>query len=67
MWVWLVAGLVLVFLFILSSQSKNNATSTVEFQEFDDGSGLMDEEDELVEDFLLMDLLDEEDEEEDEF
>ena len=51
MWIWLVGALILGFLLILSNQDSTEAP-TIE----------MDEEDDLLEEFLIIDLLDEEEE-----
>ena len=54
MWIWLVAGLILGFILIISNQESTEAReSEVE----------IDEEDDLLEEFLIIDLLDEEEEE----
>ena len=55
MWIWLVAVLILGFILIMSNQESIEARE-IEFE--------IDEEDDLIEEFLILDLLDEEDEEE---
>ena len=71
--IWLVAGLVLVYLLIFANQSKTDtnekppkkkATSS-KLGEIDDRYvEVFEEDNELLEEFLLIDLLDEEEEEE---
>jgi hypothetical protein len=73
MWIWLVAGLFLVYLLISATQKKSDTSGTpqkkkmsgLQLREIDDRYiKLFDEEDELLEEFLLIDLLEEEEEEE---
>jgi len=73
MWIWLVVGLVLVYLLIFANQSKTDASekppkkkaTSLQLGEIDDHYvELFDEDDELLEEFLIIDLLDEEEEEE---
>ena len=54
-WIWLVAALILGFILIVSNQESTEA-SVSELE--------LDEEDELIEEFLIIDLLEEEEEEE---
>ena len=71
-WVWLVAGLVLVYLLIFANQLKIDASEKpqkkatgLQLGEIDDRYvELFDENDEFLEEFLIIDLLDEEEEEE---
>ena len=72
MWIWLVAGLILGFILIFANQSKTDTSersqkkkvSGLQLGEIDDRYvELFDEEDELLEEFLMIDLLDEEEEE----
>ena len=71
MWIWLVAGLVLVYLLIFANQLKidasekpqKKATSLQLGEIYDRYVDLFDEDDELLEEFLIIDLLDEEEEE----
>ena len=71
MWIWLVAGLILVYLMILANQPKTDTNeswkkkvSGLQGREIDDRNlELFDDEDDLIEEFLIIDLLDEEDEE----
>jgi hypothetical protein len=69
LWVWLVAGLILVYLLILANQKptdvnekpQNKKTNGSQLGEMDDRYvEFFDEEDELLEAFLILDLLDEE-------
>ena len=53
MWIWLVVALILGFIIILSNQESTEARAS-ELE--------LDEEDELLEEFLIIDLLDEEEE-----
>ena len=71
-WIWLVAGLLLVFLLIGTNQSKTDASEKPpkkkatgsKLGEIDDRyTEFSDEDDELLDEFLLIDLLDEEEEE----
>ncbi len=73
MWIWLVAGLILGFILIFANQSKTDASEKPQKQkaiglqlgEIDDRYlEEFDEDDELLEEFLILDLLDEEEEEE---
>ena len=73
MWIWLVAGLILVYLLIFSTQKKTDTREIpqkkkvygLQLREMDDRYvELFDEEDDLLEEFLIIDLLDEEEEEE---
>ena len=73
MWIWLVAGLILVYLLIFSTQIKTDTretpqkkkVSSLQLREIDDHYvELFNEEDDLLEEFLIIDLLDEEEEEE---
>ena len=73
MWIWLVAGLILGFILIFANQSKTDASEKpqkqkaidLQLEEIDDRYvDEFDEEDELLEEFLIFDLLDEEEEEE---
>ena len=54
MWVWFVAALILTFILIVSNQESTE--ERVDELEIDD-------EDDLIEEFLIIDLLDEEEEE----
>jgi len=72
MWIWLVVGLVLVYLLIFTNQLKTDArekppkkkATSLQLGEMDDNyMELFDEDDELLEEFLIIDLLDEEEEE----
>jgi hypothetical protein len=69
---WLVAGLVLVYFLVFANQSKTDASekppkkkaTSSKLGEIDDRYiEFFDEDDELLEEFLLIDLLDEEEEE----
>ena len=71
MWIWLVAGLILACLLILSNQKTTDVSEkpqkkkppSLQLGEIDDRYvELFDEEDELLEEFLIIDLLDEEEE-----
>ena len=70
-WIWLVAGLTLVYLLIFTNQSKADASEKpskkkvtgLKLGEIDDQYVEVFDDDELLEEFLLMDLLDEEEEE----
>ena len=71
MWIWLVAGLILACLLILSNQNTTDVSEkpqkkkppSLQLGEIDDRCvELFDDEDELVEEFLIIDLLDEEEE-----
>ena len=73
MWIWLVAVLILGYLLIFSNQSKTDASekkrkkeaTSLQLGEIDDRYvELLDEDDEMLEEFLIIDLLDEEEEEE---
>ena len=72
MWMWLVVGLVLVYLLIFANQLKlmrvknhKKKATGLQLGEIDDRYvELFDEDDELLEEFLIIDLLDEEEEEE---
>ena len=73
MWIWMVAGLILVYLLIFATPKKTDTRETPkkkketysQLRELDDGYlELFDDEDELLEEFLIIDLLDEEEEEE---
>ena len=75
MWVWLAAGLILGYLLILANQKptdvkekpQNKKTNGSQLGEINDRYvEFFDEEDELIEEFLIIDLLDEEEEEYDE-
>jgi hypothetical protein len=75
LWVWLVAVLVLGYLLILANQKptdvnekpQNKKPNGSQLGEMDDRYvEFFDEEDELIEEFLIIDLLDEEEEEYDE-
>ena len=68
---WFVAGLILVFLLILFNQKTTDKSErprkkkppSLQLGEIDDRCvELFDDEDELVEEFLIIDLLDEEEE-----
>lgn len=71
MWIWLVAGLVLVYFLIFTNQLKTDASenppkkkvTSLQLGEINDCYvKLFDEDDELLEEFLIIDLLDEEEE-----
>ena len=73
MWIWLVAGLILVYLLIFATPNKTDTRETPkkmkehysQLREIDDCYvQLFDDEDELLEEFLIIDLLDEEEEDE---
>ena len=72
MWIWLVAGLILVYLLIFATPKKTDTREIPkkkkelysQLREIDDRYiKLFDEEDELLEEFLIIDLLEEEEEE----
>jgi len=71
LWVWLVVGLILVYLLMLANQKTTDVSEkpqkkkppSLQLGEIDDRYvELFDDEDELVEEFLIIDLLDEEEE-----
>ena len=71
LWMWFVAGLILVFLLILfnqkttvkSERTRKKKPPSLQLGEIDHRYvELFDEEDELLEEFLIIDLLDEEEE-----
>ena len=68
MWIWLVAGLILVYLLIFADQTKTDTSEKTERKKQSaarahDYVELFDD-DELIEEFLIIDLLDEEEEDE---
>ena len=72
MWMLIVVGLILLFLLILTNQNTTEANEKTKKEKptgyqlgenSDPYVELYDEEDELLEEFLIIDLLDEEDEE----
>jgi hypothetical protein len=73
MWIWLVAGLILGFILIFANQSKTDASEKprkqkaigLQLREINDRYlEEFDEDDKLLEEFLIIDLLDEEEDEE---
>jgi len=71
MWIWLVAGVILVYLLIFVTQVKTDTSerpqkkkvSGLQLREIDDRYvELFDEDDDLLEEFLIIDLLDDEEE-----
>jgi len=73
MWIWLAVCLILVYLLIFADQIKTDTSEkperkkgvSLQLGEIDDGYvELFDEDDELLEEFLIIDLLDEEEEDE---
>ena len=72
MWIWLLAGLILVYLLLFATPKKTDTPETPQkkkephsqLREIDDRYvKLFDDEDELLEEFLIIDLLEEEEEE----
>ena len=72
LWVWLVVGLILVYLLILANQKTTDVSESPQKKKpprfqlgvIDDRHmEFFDEEDELLEEFLIIDLLDEEEDE----